>query len=120
MNRQDADASNSGRLPSFRLGRAQPCVDIEDIPEVDFSKAKLIGVGLFKERRLSLRVLREGVGKTQVDVAKLPNMRKGDVSQLERRQDVKLSTLRRYVEALGGRLQIVATFPTGHRINVDM
>lgn len=38
-------------------------------------------------------------------------MRQEDLSKLERRTDAYLSTLRRYVEAMGGRLDSVASFP---------
>jgi hypothetical protein len=36
-----------------------------------------------------------------------------EISKLERRADMLVSTLRRYVEAMGGKLDIVATFPEG-------
>ena len=38
-------------------------------------------------------------------------MRQGDVSKLERRADAYLSTLRRYIEAMGGQLELLASFP---------
>jgi transcriptional regulator with XRE-family HTH domain len=60
-----------------------------------------------------LRALREAIGTTQVDVATESQMDQGDVSRLERRQsfdDCQLATLRRYIEALGGQLEITATF----------
>lgn len=59
---------------------------------------------------LDLRAVRELVGKTQVDVANVTHMTQPEVSQLERRPDVRLSTLRRYVEALGGEVEVFATF----------
>jgi transcriptional regulator with XRE-family HTH domain len=61
------------------------------------------------------------VGKTQADVADAAGMLQGDVSQLERREDVKVSTLRRYVEALGAELHIVVEFPeSGHRMRIEL
>ncbi len=59
---------------------------------------------------LNLRALRELVGKTQVDVAAQADLSQSDVSKIERRQDHRLSTLRRYVEALGGELEVIARF----------
>jgi hypothetical protein len=59
---------------------------------------------------LNLRAVRELVGKTQVDVAGVTKMRQADVSKMERRADHLLSTLRRYVEALGGELEVTANF----------
>ncbi len=60
------------------------------------------------ELEVTLAELRRLAGKTQVDVAALLGVGQGDVSRMERRGDARLSTLRRYVEALGGELEIVA------------
>jgi DNA-binding transcriptional regulator YiaG len=60
---------------------------------------------------LSLSALREQVGVTQVELASALHVTQGNVSQLERKQDLYLSTLSRYVEALGGRLEMQAVFP---------
>lgn len=57
---------------------------------------------------MDLRGLRELAGKTQQDVAALVDQSQGQVSETERRKDMRLSTLRRYVEALGGQLEIAA------------
>ena len=57
---------------------------------------------------LDLRGLRELAGKTQQEVAVLVEQSQSQVSETERRKDVRLSTLRRYVEALGGQLEIAA------------
>jgi transcriptional regulator with XRE-family HTH domain len=59
---------------------------------------------------LDLRGLRELVGKTQKDLAILVEQTQGQVSETERRGDHRLSTLRRYVEALGGEIEVVASF----------
>jgi hypothetical protein len=57
-----------------------------------------------------LRGIRELAGKTQVEVAAVLEMTQGKVSAVERREDHLVSTLRRYVEALGGELEVTATF----------
>ena len=59
---------------------------------------------------LDLRGLRELLGKTQEEIAALIKRSQSQVSETERRQDVRLSTLRSYVEALGGELELVANF----------
>jgi hypothetical protein len=41
------------------------------------------------------------------------------ISRLEQRTDLFVSTLRRYVEALGGQLEIVATFPEGASVRIE-
>ena len=57
---------------------------------------------------LTLRQLREEVGMTQVDLAELTEQTQSALSRLERREDNPVDALRRYVEALGGELEIVA------------
>jgi hypothetical protein len=59
---------------------------------------------------LDLRELRELLGKTQEELAMLLKRSQGQVSETERRKDVRLSTLRAYVEALGGKLELIAEF----------
>jgi hypothetical protein len=59
---------------------------------------------------MDLRGLRELVGKTQKDMALLVEQSQGQVSETERRGDHRLSTLRKYVEALGGEIEVVANF----------
>jgi DNA-binding Xre family transcriptional regulator len=59
---------------------------------------------------MDLRAIRELLGKTQEDLAEATDMTQSEVSRLERRPDVRLSTLKRVVEALGGEIEIVATF----------
>ena len=51
---------------------------------------------------LDLQAIRELIGKTQTEVAAATAMTQSEVSRLERRPDVRLSTLKRFVEALGG------------------
>jgi predicted transcriptional regulator len=60
--------------------------------------------------RLTLRELRELSGKTQVEIAKVTKMTQGELSRAERREDHLLSTLKRYIEALGGEMEIAAVF----------
>jgi transcriptional regulator with XRE-family HTH domain len=57
---------------------------------------------------LTLRELREQVGKTQAEVAELTRVTQSALSRLERRQDSSLEVVRRFVEALGGELELVA------------
>jgi transcriptional regulator with XRE-family HTH domain len=77
--------------------------------------ARMLGRGLRAQRgvRLTMHTLREAAGKTQAEVAVASRMDQADVSRLERREtfaDCQVSTLERYVAALGGRLDLVATF----------
>lgn len=71
------------------------------------------GIGAKRGVRLTLRGIREGVGLKQIEVAESSGIDQGDVSRLEARSDFddcQVGTLRRYVAALGGELEIVATF----------
>ncbi len=57
---------------------------------------------------MDLRALCEVAGKTQQQVAALVEQREDQASEAERRKDTRLATLRRYVETLGGDLEIAA------------
>ncbi len=59
---------------------------------------------------MNLRAMRELLGKTQIDLAEATDMDQSEISKAERRADHLLSTLRRYVEALGGELEVIANF----------
>jgi len=69
-------------------------------------------------REMSLRELRHAVNKTQKTVARTLNMGQDGVSRLEKRSDLLLSTLRNYVEAVGGSLTLVAQFPNQEPIAI--
>ena len=58
--------------------------------------------------RQQLRRLRN---RTQVEVAQALGVTQDSVSRLEQRTDLLLSTLRKYVQAMGGNLSILAEFP---------
>ena len=60
---------------------------------------------------LSLAELRRARQLTQVDVAAALDTTQPGISRLEHQADLYISTLRKYVEAIGGKLQIVAEFP---------
>ena len=59
---------------------------------------------------MNLRALRELTAKTQVEVAEAADMTQPETSRAERREDHLISTLKRYVEALGGELEVFAVF----------
>jgi len=76
---------------------------------------RVLGRGLRAQRgvHLTLRTVREATGKTQVDVAQESQIDQADVSRLENRadfDDCQVTTLRRYVAAIGGHLELVARF----------
>ena len=62
---------------------------------------------------MALGELRRARRVTQEAMADVLGNRQAAVSKVERRADMYVSTLRRYVEALGGELEITAHFPEG-------
>lgn len=58
-----------------------------------------------------LRELRQIAGKAQEDVASALNIKQPSVSKIEKQADMYLSTLRRYVEAIGGKLELTVKLP---------
>lgn len=60
---------------------------------------------------MTLRELRHARKLTQVRMARTLGITQDSVSRLEKRSDLLLSTLRRTVDAMGGKLSLVAEFP---------
>lgn len=62
---------------------------------------------------MPLERLRDARELTQAQLAQVLKVSQGAVSKVERRTDMYISTLRSYVRAIGGDLQIRAVFPEG-------
>ena len=62
---------------------------------------------------MGLHALRRTMDRSQADLAAELGVSQSGVSQLERDDDVKVSTLRSYLQGLGARLQITAVFGDG-------
>ena len=62
---------------------------------------------------MPLQALRRALDLTQQQVAASLGIDRGAVSKMEGQTDLYVSTLRRFVEAMGGELRIVARFPEG-------
>jgi transcriptional regulator with XRE-family HTH domain len=60
-----------------------------------------------------LTEIRQLVGLTLEEVAKKPGIKPPTLSKLESQDELCISTLRRLVEALGGKLEIVVHLPAG-------
>ncbi len=66
-------------------------------------------------RRMLLAELRRMAGMTQVELAEAMDITQPTLSVLEGQNDMRLSTLRRIVEALGGELEVIVNLP-GERV----
>jgi DNA-binding XRE family transcriptional regulator len=64
---------------------------------------------VYKER---LADLRRATGLTQTEVACHMGVSQSGVAAIESPTDVRLSTLARYLDAIGGRAELVVAFPT--------
>src|ERR1700691_3534398 len=62
-------------------------------------------------RQATLRKLREIRSLSQSTIAEILDMDQSEVSRLERRNDMLLSTLQRFVIAAGGELRLIVSFP---------
>lgn len=67
---------------------------------------------------MPLQELRRARSLSQEQMAKKLKIKQASVSKLERRTDMYISTLRSYLKAMGGDLEIVAHFPDG-QIRID-
>ncbi len=72
------------------------------------------------EEAMTLRDLRSVQRLTQARVAKLLGVEQDSVSRMERRADMLLSTMSNYVEAMGGKLRLVAEFPNRRPYTVKL
>ena len=62
---------------------------------------------------MPLQELRQARALSQEELAEVLGLNQATISKLERRTDMYLSSLRRFVEAMGGELEISANFPDG-------
>ena len=68
---------------------------------------------------LTLRDLRKARALTQVQLAETLGQKQVSIAKLEKRTDLLLSTLRRYIEAMGGRLDLVVAFPDRPPVHLE-
>lgn len=66
-----------------------------------------------RRHQATLAHVRRARGFAQSAVAELTGMNQSEVSKLERRSDMLISTLRKFIEATGGELHVVANYPEG-------
>ncbi|WP_370671089.1 XRE family transcriptional regulator [Pseudomonas putida] len=67
--------------------------------------------GELLDEEMTLQALRRQLEITQEGLAERLDVRQGNVSKMENRSDMLISTLRTYLQAMGGRLELVAHLP---------
>jgi len=70
-------------------------------------------------QRMAIDELRNAKRLTQADMAEMLDVPQSSISRIEQRADMYLSTLRSYVHAVGGVLQIQAVFPDGGTVVIS-
>lgn len=93
-----------------------------DIKRRRLSPARLRASATRVEAKLlemSLAELRKGLGVTQEELAEAANTSQAELSKMERRTDRLVSTIRSYVEALGGKIEIIAVVG-GERVRLHV
>jgi len=83
---------------------------LSELPEEDLISVEKRGKELYNNY-LTLQELRKARVLTQERLAGILNVRQENISRLEKRSDLMLSTLKSYVSAMGGELKLVVEFP---------
>jgi predicted XRE-type DNA-binding protein len=72
-----------------------------------------------KDEIKGLGELRRAAGKAQAEIAAVLHIRQPSVSKIEKQADMYISTLRNYVEAIGGKLDLVVTLPSRPPLRIE-
>jgi transcriptional regulator with XRE-family HTH domain len=99
------------------MGRSLDAV-IGSLPKVRRDRIDARYQALKKEVE-SLQALRKAAGKAQVDIASSLRISQPSVSKMEKQADMYLSTLRNYIAAIGGDLELVVRFPQQAPIHLN-
>ncbi|MFA6021611.1 MAG: helix-turn-helix domain-containing protein [Rhodospirillales bacterium] len=71
------------------------------------------------EEEYSLREIRKALTLTQDQLAQELGVGQDEISRIERRTDMLVSTLRRVIAGMGGELEIVARFPDHEPVHIS-
>jgi len=85
----------------------------------DLPQARRVAIKARAGELATLKDLRQAAKQTQQDLAAALGVGQDTISRLEKRSDMLLSTMRRYVEAMGGSLELVAQFPNRPPVVID-
>ncbi len=70
-------------------------------------------------REMSIQELRKSSEVTQDELALLLGIGQDNISRMEKRLDMKVSTLNNYIKALGGKLKIIVEMPDGKPVKIS-
>ena len=88
------------------------------LPEARRKRIEAEAERLFDEYR-TLQDLRKARRLTQAQLAEVLNIRQASVAQMEKRSDLMISTLRSYIEAMGGRLSLKVEFSGRRPVSLE-
>jgi DNA-binding XRE family transcriptional regulator len=75
------------------------------------ARAKADAEALRLGEEMDLAEVRHAMKLSQEEIGQVLQIKQGSVAKIEKRADMYVSTLRRFIEAMGGELEIVARFP---------
>jgi len=90
---------------------------MSELPKERRDLIELRGAEILNEY-LTLQELRKAQKLTQKKLAESLHVNQENISRLEKRSDMMLSTLRDYIEAMGGKLDITVRFPDHAPISI--
>ena len=91
---------------------------MSELPPERRARVEKRGRELIREE-MTLQALRKQLEITQEGMAERLDVRQGNVSKVENRSDMLISTLRAYLEAMGGRLELVAHLPGRAPVTIE-
>ena len=84
------------------------------------TRARIEAEGRRLSNDLHLSQLRKARGLTQETMAELLGVSQAEVSKMERRTELYVGTLRKFIEAMNGELVLAARFPDGVEIPIQL
>ena len=75
------------------------------------AKAKAEAEAQHLGEEMDLAEVRRALKLSQEEIGQALQIKQGSVAKIEKRADMYVSTLRRFIEAMGGELEIIARFP---------
>ena len=104
-------------LRNFKLNDGEIMKDLKELIKNNFSSLERAEIRRKSKERITsikLQQVRKSHHVTQKELATTMGLSQSALSELERRPNITLSAMQRYIEALGGHLEIKAVFQEGN------